>query len=265
LVQKLTAAGTEDRRSTARSGASAPTLIVFCREPLPGHTKTRLIPRIGARDAAALADAFIIDALAKCRTISPKKLVIAADAPDGAERSAYFRRLACRFGAELLDQGRGSLGARMARAMEPYSAAGAILIGTDTPSLPSRLLARSVAQLRSAPVVLAPSLDGGYYLVGVRGPMPDIFRGVRWGRARVMRESTDRLRRSGINYALGPAWYDVDRWSDVLLLTAHLERMLLRKSTESEQPASGTSLAATCPCPKTAAVLRRLGLIGQGR
>ena len=97
-----------------------------------------------------------------------------------------------------------------------------MLFGTDTPSLPPRLLARSVALLRRAPVVIAPSLDGGYYLVGVRGPMPEIFRAIAWGRSNVLSETVARLRRTGTRYALGPAWYDVDRWSDVALLAAHL-------------------------------------------
>jgi glycosyltransferase A (GT-A) superfamily protein (DUF2064 family) len=53
------------------------TLIVFCREPLAGHTKTRLIPRLGAANAAELASAFILDALAKCRALAPRRIVIA--------------------------------------------------------------------------------------------------------------------------------------------------------------------------------------------
>ena len=110
--------------------------------------------------------------------------MIAASAPDGAESSDYLRRAARRFRAELIDQGGGSLGARMARALAPYRIGGAVLIGTDTPSLPLPLLARSVALLDRVPVVIAPSLDGGYYLVGVRGPMPEIFRLDRLGTLR---------------------------------------------------------------------------------
>ncbi len=229
-----------------------PTLVVFCREAVPGRTKTRLIPRLGAARAAELADAFIVDTLAKCRALTPARLVIAASAAGDAGRSPYFRRLARRFGAELVDQGPGSLGARMARVLAPFSERGALLLGTDTPTLPSRLLGRSVALLRRAPVVLAPSLDGGYYLVGVRGAMPDIFRGISWGRASVLDETLARMRRRRIRYALGPGWYDIDRFSDLVLLAAHLQLMSARKSAES-------------PCPQTARVLRRLGLLASGR
>ena len=242
--------------------ASAPTLIVFCREPLPGYSKKRLTPRIGAECAAALADAFIADALAKCRSLSPGNLVIAASAPEGAERSAYFRRAARRFDAQLFDQGRGSLGARMARALEPFCETGAILIGTDTPSLPPSLLARSIALIEAAPVVLAPSLDGGYYLLGARGPLPDIFDGIAWGTTGVLRATIQRLRRSATAYSLGPAWYDVDRWSDLLVLAAHLERIQSHSRMNRD---SDTFLPLDCPCPRTLAALRRLGLMRRGR
>jgi rSAM/selenodomain-associated transferase 1 len=242
--------------------ASAPTLIVFCREPLPGYAKKRLATRIGAKCAATLADAFIADALAKCRSISPGKLVIAASAPEGAERSAYFRRAARKFGAQLIDQGSGSLGARMARALERFCDTGAILLGTDTPSLPPKLLARSIALLEAAPVVLAPSLDGGYYLLAARGTLPDIFGGIAWGSAGVLRATIERLRRSATAYSLGPAWYDVDRWSDLLVLAAHLEGIQSHSRINRD---SDTFLPQDCPCPRTLTALRRLGLIRQGR
>ncbi len=248
------------------------TLIVFCREPLAGHTKTRLIPRLGAVNAAELAGAFILDAMAKCRALAPGKIVLAGSAPHGARNSRYLRRVARRFGAELIDQGPGSLGARMARSLEPYRAGGAILFGTDTPSLPPRLLVRSVALLRRAPVVIAPSLDGGYYLVGVRGPMPEIFRAIAWGRSNVLSETVARLRRGGTRYALGPAWYDVDRWSDVVLLTMHLARHFARHVAPTRMRKGsasgckrGDASSPTLPCPATAKVLQRLGLLRAGR
>ena len=225
------------------------TLIVFCREPIPGRAKTRLIARLGARSAAALANAFIIDALAKCQALAQRQVVIAGGTPAGAQRSPYFRRLARRFGAGLVDQGGGSLGVRMERALAPFSHGAAALLGTDTPTLPTELLARSVAMLRRDQVVIAPSLDGGYYLIGVRGIVPDIFRGIAWGRASVLDETLARMRRRRMRYALGPGWYDVVRWSDVELLAAHL----------------GGTTPSAIPCPATAAVLRRLGLASAGR
>ena len=201
--------------------------------------------------AAALSDAFIRDALAKAVSVRPSRIVIAASAIGGVDRSKYFRRLARQFGAELIDQGGGSLGRRMARALEPFSSNGALLIGTDTPSLPTALLASSLEAVRHNRVVIAPSLDGGYYAVGVRGAMPPIFTAIRWGTSHVFASTIERLKRAGLSYALGLAWYDVDRWTDVMLLAAHL-RLLARARRPS-------------PCPATESVLERLGVLRHDR
>ncbi len=230
---------------------SRPTLIVFCREPVAHHAKTRLIGALTPAGAAKLSDAFIRDALAKAVAIHPGRLVIAASASGGAEHSKYFRRLARRFGAGLIDQGNGSLGKRMERALEPFSATGALLIGTDTPSLPRKLLTASFEALRRRRIVIAPSLDGGYYAIGVRGAMPPIFTAIRWGTSGVFASTVERLNRAGNSYAVGPAWYDVDRWTDVMLLAAHL-RLLARARRPS-------------PCPVTESVLERLGVLRHDR
>lgn len=224
----------------------APTIIIFTREPIAGATKTRLIPRLGPANAAALADAFTRDALARASSLGAP-LVIGASAAGPVARSGYFRALAYLFDAQLIDQGEGHLGLRMARVLKPYLGDGALLMGTDTPSLPAGLLGQSVAMMRDIDVVLGPSLDGGYYLVGARGALPPIFRGIRWGSGRVLADSISRLEQAGARYALGPAWYDIDRFGDVALLCEHLH--LMRRK---HQP---------IPCPATAEVLERIGLL----
>jgi rSAM/selenodomain-associated transferase 1 len=229
-------------------------LIVFCREPIAHQVKTRLIGSMTPAAAAALSDAFIRDALAKAVAVRPSRIVIAGSAPGRSERSKYFQRLAHSYNAELIDQGGGSLGRRMARTLELFSSGGALLIGTDTPSLPAALLDASLGALRRTRVVLAPSLDGGYYAVGVRGAMPPIFTAIRWGAGSVFASTVKRLKRAGIGYALGPAWYDVDRWADVMLLAAHL-RMLARMRRRG----------VSSPCPATESVLERLGVLRHDR
>ncbi len=200
-------------------------MIVFAREPVAGAAKTRLIPYLGAATAAQLADAFIHDALAKAARLGGCRLVVAGSSPGRARASGYFSNLARRYGAELMDQGGGDLGQRMARVLRLYSQPpGAILFGTDTPSLPAAFLRQSMIALRDAPLIIAPALDGGYYLVGVRGPVPDIFRGIAWGGARVMEQTLRRVHGLGLRYRLGRWWYDVDRAADLEFLAADLAR-----------------------------------------
>ena len=232
-----------------------PALIVFCREPLAGRTKTRLLPHLLPRDAAALADAFINDTLAKAAKIRPAQLVIAGTSEGAVAESAYFRRLVRRFDAELLDQGKGSLGARMARALGCFARCrGALLIGTDLPSLPGAALSQLYALLQMHPLVLGPSLDGGYYAVGVRGRVPPIFTGIRWGSAGVFTETVKRIKFAKRRLVTGPVWHDVDRWPDLLLLSGYL------RSLEANPSRRGYH-----PCPATARILKRLGLLSRRR
>jgi rSAM/selenodomain-associated transferase 1 len=230
-----------------KSAKVHPAIIVFAREPVAGRTKTRLIPAIGADASAALAHAFALDTLAKARAITDR-LVIAGSCHGSAADSPYFRRLARRYDAELVDQGSGALGARMRRVLVPYLDDGALLIGTDIPSLPHQFLTRLMNLLRRFRVVLGPSLDGGYYAVAARGVLPDIFRGIRWGTANVFANTLRRLEAGSVGYGLGDAWYDVDCRDDLLMLLAELRLSDGR-----------------CPCPATARLLRRLGLLNRRR
>jgi hypothetical protein len=229
------------------------TTIVFAREPIPAQTKTRLIPAIGKRNAAALADAFNRDALAKAKTLGAAELVIAGSAPGGAKRSRYFKALAHEYGAWIIEQGTGHLGARMAAAMRPFTnAGGAMLIGTDTPSLPVRLLAKSADLFEANRVVIAPTLDGGYYLVAMRGKLPNIFKPMNWGSTDVLATTLTRLHESGEPYCLGPWWYDVDRALDLEFLKSHLRNRLRTFGGQA------IALGSPHPCPTTAAVLKRI-------
>ena len=235
--------------------SARPALIVFCREPLAGRSKTRLLSHLSPPDAAALADGFIVDTLAKAAKIRPGRLVIAGTSESSVTESVYFRSLGRRFDAELLDQGRGSLGARMARALRFFAhERGALLVGTDLPSLPLAALSRLYALVQRHPLVLGPSLDGGYYAVGVRREVPPIFTGIRWGSARVFADTVKRIKSAKLRLALGPVWHDVDRWPDLVLLCGYLRSLEASASRFRDHP-----------CPATARVLKQLGLLPRRR
>ena len=229
------------------------TVIVFAREPIPGQTKTRLIPAIGKENAAALADAFNRDTLAKAKQLAPAELVIAGSAPGGAKRSRYFKNLASEFGAWVSDQGAGHLGARMATAMRPFTnAGGAMLMGTDTPSLPMRLLIKNADLFEKNPIVIAPTLDGGYYLVAMRGKLAESSsrcRGQRGG-SRENTCSACAMRTNLIAWARGGTTSIVRSiWS---FLISHLKNRMRAFGGQS------MALGSPHPCPATAAVLKRI-------
>jgi rSAM/selenodomain-associated transferase 1 len=203
--------------------------------------KTRLVPALGRAGAARLHAAFAEDL---CAALAPRFALTIACAPDAAR--PYFRGLARRYRVALLPQGEGDLGARMRRMATAALARASrvVIVGSDLPTLPPHLIEAAFAALRRRRIVLGPSLDGGYYLIGLRAPVPDVFTRMPWGGPRVLERTLARLRRARIVPALLPCWYDVDTPADVALLARHL---------------SVLALCGTRPCPRTARALARLG------
>ncbi len=185
-------------------------LIVFARAPRPGHTKTRLIPALGADGSARLYRAFLEDTLAKARGLDGFEVEIwAATAEDRALLGPCRSQVA------------GDLGARMSHALADAQrrAERALLIGTDVPTLPPACLEAAAAALTTHDVVLGPSADGGYYLIGSRAPAPSLA-GVRWSSSHALADTIGGL--GDRRVALLRPWYDVDTPADLRLLRAHL-------------------------------------------
>lgn len=137
---------------------------------------------------------------------------------DGGDKDAIQHWLGDGWSCRL--QASGGLGERMARAFEEGfrdRSGPTLLIGSDCPGLTPELLANAFEKLNDNPVVLGPAADGGYYLVGLTRPVPELFRGISWGSDRVLAESVNNLKRIGIKPALLPELADVDRPSDLAL------------------------------------------------
>jgi rSAM/selenodomain-associated transferase 1 len=203
-------------------------LVVFARDPVPGRVKTRLAPVLGDGGAAALHAAFVRDLCERLVGAGPWEVTVAADpGPD----TPFFKELAAALPVAVTAQGDGDLGARMARGLRHALEAGAdaaLLIGTDLPTLPVGHLRAALEALGGAPLVLGPSVDGGYYLVGARRDALDdwdritegLFTGIPWGADTVLLDTLGRA--NGVPVTLGPAWYDVDDPPDLERLRRHL-------------------------------------------
>ena len=98
----------------------------------------------------------------------------------------------------------------------------AVLIGSDSPTLPASFIESAFELLREYDAVLGPADDGGYYLVGIARPTPPIFEGMIWSQPTVWGETVARLEAADWRYAALPRWYDVDEWEDLLRLHAEL-------------------------------------------
>lgn len=189
-------------------------LLVFSRDPVPGRVKTRLVPLLGPHGAAVLQAGFVHERLMLVRdaNLCPAELWCTPDC-----HSAFFRRCAGRFGVSLHTQPPGDLGQRMQYALMVAldRACSAILIGTDCPDLTVSDLDEALAALeQDTDVVLGPAADGGYYLIGLRRPIPELFSAVPWGSDRVFAETLARLGRRKIAYHCLPMRHDVDTPQD---------------------------------------------------
>jgi rSAM/selenodomain-associated transferase 1 len=136
---------------------------------------------------------------------------------------------------ELIPQSRGDLGARMSQAFRQLFARGhrlAVIIGGDLPTLPLGRLRAAFSALEHKPVVLGPSADGGYYLIGLRAPQPELFEGIAWGTPQVLEQTVDRLNGLGLEAECLEPWYDVDTVEDLRFLASHLRLLMACGSPE---------------------------------
>jgi uncharacterized protein len=194
-------------------------LVILTKAPEPGESKTRLVPPLSFEEAAELSHALLIDQLKNLGNFTAARLFIAFT-PPGA--SSFFETLLPR-GASCFCQQGDSLGDRMRHAFATLFAKGfsrILLIGGDLPALPLKILAEAVAALecKDCEVVLGPSSDGGYYLVGMNQLVAEIFEGIIWSRANVLAVTIEKLDALKRKYKLIPTWYDIDTVNDLLRL-----------------------------------------------
>lgn len=186
------------------------TLIIFARAPMLGGVKTRLAATIGdqrARDVYQRLSRKIISELAG----APQWKTFIAATPQPCLRHRMFASAT----AIVMDQGRGDLGDRMARALQTAGAGSTILVGTDIPGLNVQRIQEAFKLLAERDVVFGPAEDGGYWLVGSRKPdiVSRMFKSVRWSTEHALSDTLANLHngRVGILTKLR----DLDDFSDL--------------------------------------------------
>ncbi|HEX9181487.1 MAG TPA: TIGR04282 family arsenosugar biosynthesis glycosyltransferase [Burkholderiales bacterium] len=202
-----------------RSNGTEITVVVFARAPEPGHTKTRLIPALGAEGAALLQAQLTWRALetAVASGVGPVELWCAPHAS-----YPFFEECARSFPLRLRGQGPGSLGEKMLRACREVltRAPGVILIGTDCPALSPQHLSAAADALAGNEAVFTPAEDGGYVLIGLRRAAPAVFEDISWGSAEVVEQTRHRLTGLGWRWEEMPPLWDLDRPRDLERLAA---------------------------------------------
>ncbi len=195
--------------------------VLFAKKPEPGKVKTRLQTHCSSKEAAELYRAFVLDCATTLAESRAERKVVAYAPDDAGEPMEELLSEIDRF--EMIAQPDLDLGGRMKQVAQWSFASGAtrtVIIGSDSPSLPVSHIDQALDLLQERDVVLGPSTDGGYYLVGLRAGETRIFTDVEWSTGRVLEQTLDRLGTQSLG--LLPPWYDVDSAESVIALTGHL-------------------------------------------
>ena len=173
--------------------------------------KTRLIPVLRAAEAAELYEALLLDTVEVAESCAG---VVVAFTPSGGRR--VIERLLGRH-RRYLPQGPGDLGERIARVFEVLGGKGqpVLVVGSDCPGMTASRIRAAAERLGRADVVLGPTLDGGYYLIGLRKPRPELFRDIPWSTAAVFETTRSRAQEAGLRVELLEAARDLDTPEDL--------------------------------------------------
>lgn len=189
-------------------------IAILARAPIPGQAKTRLIPALGAKGAARLQAWLLQRTLttALAAELGPVTLWCTGD-PQHADFALYrtFDAVTVR------QQPAGDLGVRMLAALRAASTA-TLVIGTDCPPLGVAQLHEAARCLADHDAVVIPAEDGGYVLIGMNRPAPELFAGIDWGTEQVMAQTRQRLTALGWRWAEPVTLWDVDRPADLARL-----------------------------------------------
>lgn len=150
-------------------------------------------------------------------------------------------------GVRLREQPKGDLGARLNGLFVEYlfdADTRVVIIGTDSPTMPSAFLHEAFAALDTHDVALGAARDGGYYAIGLKQPAPRLFTAIDWSTDRVHAQTLERAKELNLRVHDLPLWYDVDRAADLHQL--------------------GRAIVGGADAPQTAAFLRQLSMGASG-
>jgi rSAM/selenodomain-associated transferase 2/rSAM/selenodomain-associated transferase 1 len=190
---------------------SGRSLIIFTRYPEPGKVKTRVIPALGQEGAASLQKAMIEHTLRWAKSLSQKMPDLVEVRFEGGSRRLMKEWLGA--GLSYVPQGEGDMGERMAQAFQENfqrKKGKVVLVGTDIPQLTAFHVRIAFKALKRHEMVIGPSVDGGYYLIGLKEMVPELFKSISWGTATVYEDTMEKAEKLGLSVKSLEPLQDVD-------------------------------------------------------
>lgn len=188
-------------------------LIIFVRHAELGKVKTRLAKTIGDNKALAVYQLLLQHTMAVTVPLNYKKFIYYTDQViehDMWNLPGYVKR----------QQYGNDLGERMANAFKALFEQGfkrVLIIGSDCYQLKTAIIDKAIATLTEQDVVIGPTFDGGYYLLGMNRFIPELFAGKSWSTSQVAGQTIDTINGLGLSYGLLAQLHDVDEVADLEL------------------------------------------------
>jgi len=197
-------------------------LIIFVKYPEAGFVKTRLAQSIGKERAASLYRLFVELLLKRISDISFERFIFYTPAEKKEKLSSWLGG-----GSKLFPQRGDNLGQRLSNAVQfafAKGACGVVIVGTDIPLLDKEVILTAFKKLEDRQCVIGPSLDGGYYLLGLSHFDAKIFQNMNWGTDKVLNQTLEAVKHSRLTYSLLEERFDVDDIEDLVRLKLSLRR-----------------------------------------
>ena len=190
-------------------------VIIMCKRPAPGATKTRLMPALTAQQAADFYECLLSDTLRGVQARADCTAVLALDAPESADYFAIFAPEV----ATVLQEG-PTLGHRLDAVLTEclkHGHASVFAISSDSPDLPATHLDEAFRALETddVDIVLGPTEDGGYYLIGWKQRWEPVVTEVTMSTPHVLTDTLAIAQSLGARVHLAPEWYDIDTPDDL--------------------------------------------------
>lgn len=202
-------------------GSNLDAVVIMAKAPIPDEVKTRLTPPLRPEAASLLYHNFLLDKIEQVKILEASLFV--AYTPKTSE--SFFKSIVpARF--SMICQKGEDLGERLSNVSKILFESGAkkvLILDSDTPSLPTILIQDGLSRLDDVDVVVGPCEDGGYYLIGTRSWIPELFQGIPWSTSEVANLTIAKARSLDLSVFLLNRWYDIDTMTDLKRLKRSLQ------------------------------------------